>query len=482
MLLGNQNVPTRSSGLHLASGDEPEYTQAAENMLTAGDYIVDSTNPASRVSRMPGYSLTYLPFRILLGPVAGKAGLVLMQTLLGGVAAYFVALVAFRLTQEPTTFFVALALSVSPTFPAVFDAYTVPDGLASSVAVFSVLNAIAFADCRRRLFAILAGSLAAYLLFLRPFTAPILLFIATFVFIVAEPRTQASTTPSKDWRPRAMALAAFAVPILLTEGAWVTRNWLQLGKVVPLQTGGVQLPGPKRAVWDWMMSHGGDIVPWRPGTVAAWLHGDGTLAIDTVVPQAATTQPSCDAERLAKARLLYQQWLSAASTTPEGDLGARVVGEFDACRVAYVSAHPFDHLVLARGRLLKSFLVHAGPPLPLPPFRSMSTLSAGTALKVLTVTCYGLTMVLSPAGLLLLVGSLNRTPLLIASIPIYFLVLFPFVLGYVETRYVTTAYPFFVIAAAITSSVLLTRRLPTFFRLKGSSPVGTPRGEDPGIG
>lgn len=270
-----------------------------------------------------------------------------------------------------------------------------------------------------------------------------------------------------------MALIAFLTPILAAEACWVARNWLQLRQFIPLQEAGYALNSPERAARRWIASHGGDIVAWRPNTAGAWLQLD--LGMNTAALPANVHTPACGVDRLLRTRALYRQWLGAIHTAAGEDLGARVATEFDACRLAYEAAHPFDHLVLARARLLKSFLVHAGPPLPLPPFRSMRTLSAAMALKLLTALCYGLTIVLSSAGLVLLVASRNREALLIASIPIYFLVLFPFVLGYVETRYVTTAYPFFVIAAALASSVLATRRLPAFYRVTGPGP-GAVRG------
>lgn len=471
MILANHNAPERSSGLHLISGDEPEYKASVENLIIAGDYMVDSTDPASRASRLPGYALTYLPFRLLLGPDRGPGALALMQTILGGAAAYGAALIAFRLTLQPAAFWAALTLGLMPSFPMVFNAYTVPDGLAASVALFTVVSALAFDASGRLRFALATGVFGIYLFFLRAFTAPILAFLSVFLWFAADHvHTGPSGRVRKRWR-RALALTAFLAPILAAEGGWIARNWFQLGAFIPLQQAGYALNAPERAARRWIASHGGDIVAWRPNTTGAWLQIDqGT---DTAALPANVSTPACGVDRLLRTRALYRHWLGAEHTATGEDLGSRVAAEFDACRVAYEAAHPFDHLVLARARLLKGFLIHAGPPLPLPPFRSMRTLSAPMALKLLTAICYGLTIVLSSVGLLLLVSSRNREALLIASIPIYFLVLFPFVLGYIETRYVTTAYPFFVIAAAVTLSMLATCRLPVFGRVTRPSAGGT---------
>ncbi len=470
MILANHNAPERSSGLHLISGDEPEYKASVENLIIAGDYMVDSTDPASRASRLPGYALTYLPFRLLLGPDRGPGALALMQTILGGAAAYGAALIAFRLTLQPAAFWAALTLGLMPSFPMVFNAYTVPDGLAASVALFTVVSALAFDASGRLRFALATGVFGIYLFFLRAFTAPILAFLSVFLWFAADHvHTGPSGRVRKRWR-RALALTAFLAPILAAEGGWIAKLVPAWG-VHPSSTGGLRLERarasgtpldrePRGRHRGLAPEHDRCLAPDRPRP-------------DTAALPANVSTPACGVDRLLRTRALYRHWLGAEHTATGEDLGSRVAAEFDACRVAYEAAHPFDHLVLARARLLKGFLIHAGPPLPLPPFRSMRTLSAPMALKLLTAICYGLTIVLSSVGLLLLVSSRNREALLIASIPIYFLVLFPFVLGYIETRYVTTAYPFFVIAAAVTLSMLATCRLPVFGRVTRPSAGGT---------
>src|SRR5262245_43396551 len=67
----------RGFRLFQGSGDEKDYLAAAENLLATGEYAVDTADPATRVHRMPGYALAYLPWRLLFEPPGAQTALIL---------------------------------------------------------------------------------------------------------------------------------------------------------------------------------------------------------------------------------------------------------------------------------------------------------------------------------------------------------------------------------------------------------------------
>ena len=368
MLLANTHNRSGEVRLHLSSGDEGDYLMPVENLVRHGWYLIDLADPSTGVHRMPGYAVSYLPFRYLLGPEGGVVAQVAFQVILGGIAAYGAASLALAITGRFLVFLLTLGLGSFSLTSSIFDAYTLCDGLAASVLTLCVWALVHATKLAKPIFLVCGGALFTYALFLRPFLAPLGFVLAIFVW---------ATCTGPKWRQ----LLLFASVPVLCEGAWIGRNWLLLGRFVPLQTAGYEFPASERAVRDWIGSFGGDLIHWRPGSAGAWVHQRSPFAPASAPLPSQVYTTTCPSNRLVAATELYRQSRREDDPVRRTGLEKEVTTLFTECREAYESEHPLDHHLTARLRLLKAFFIHAGPVLPLPLLSTLPRVQRGSRVQ-----------------------------------------------------------------------------------------------------
>jgi hypothetical protein len=340
-------------------------------------------------------------------------------------------------TGRPAVFVATFFLSVFTVTGSISDSYTITDSLATNALVIAVWLLLRSSREPRDSDAWGAGAVFVYAVFLRPFFLPLIAVAGAFIW--------------RSWpaKARLRAIMLFLAIPFLAEASWTARNFLLLGRVVPLQAAGLPESRAERAVWEWAQSFGGDIVFWRPGTVMAWLLRNPQFVPENLPVPPGVLTPECGAQRVGHAARLYRAFRNERDPARRAELEPIIVEEFDDCRDAYVAAHPFDHHVVARLRLLRSLLGHSGAVLPMPRFSELSPASVPANFKILTAATYALVLTFGAAGLLLLIRLGTPAAWLIAVLPSYFLVLFPLVLRRVETRYIVGPWPFLCISAAV---------------------------------
>jgi hypothetical protein len=436
MVLANTHNRSGEVRLYLSSGDEADYLMPVENLVRHGWYVIDLADPSTGVRRMPGYAVSYLPFRYLLGPEGGVVAQVAFQVILGGIAAYGAASLALAISGRFLVFLLTLGLGSFSLTSSIFDAYTRCDGLAASVLTLCVWALVHPTKLARSTLLVCGGALFAYAVFLRPFLAPLGLVLAILVW---------ATCTGPKWRQ----LLLFASVPVLCEGAWIGRNWLLLGRFVPLQTAGYEFPASERAVRDWIGSFGGDLIHWRPGSAGAWVHQRSPYAPASAPLPAQAYTTTCPSNRIVAATELYRQSRREDNPVRRTWLEKEVTTLFTECREAYESEHPLDHHLTARLRLLKAFFIHAGPVLPLPLLSTLPGFSGAVAFKIWAAASYaGILLFAVPGLALLLCRFRGPAAVAVASIPIYIVCLFPLGLRFVETRELAVAWPFLCLAAS----------------------------------
>jgi hypothetical protein len=437
LVLFNEHRPAPRFRFFSDSGDVADYVQPAENLLRSGVYTTDISNPMGMVWRMPGYALTFLPFRALFSEDTAKGLLVGLQLLIECAALFCVGDVASRLTGSSVSGAWALALYTASMFVTIFSCTIIPDGLAANLTVI-----LAWLLLRNRGhigpgLALAAGTIYIYLVFLRPYLAPLVIPFAWFIFANAG-------TPS---RGRWLRLIAFLTVPAIAETAWVVRNYVQVGEPILFHLAGIRLPPPEAALRRWIISFGGDIIWWRPGSEQAWFVPKSPYYDPEWTLPPAPLTATCPLTRVLEGRRHYLAYGLTAGTEKEIH-GRLVTSIFNSCRTAYEEEKPFDHHVLARLRLIRSFLVHA-PPLPLPRFSTLDRGDPRFWLKIVSVGVYAATIILGCCGLVLLLVRPGPERWFIAAVTAYLLLVFPFVLRFIENRYLAAAHPFLAIAAGV---------------------------------
>lgn len=406
--------------------DSSDYLIPAENLLASGSYTLDPNSTSGAVFRMPAYSLTYAALRVALPPIAAKTGLVALQLALGGVAAFLAARLA-GLFAGRRGFRATLFLLTFSAFTLVQDVKVLTDGLAASCLLFCIY-ALGSQPAPLSLARIaLTGGLFTYTVFLRPFVWPLWIVLVGFLVVESPPGRSVKRA------------AAFMLPLVCCQTLWVARNMVWTGQFVPFHTAGVVLPPPMAAVRQWIAASGNDIVAWRPGTLGEWVflgRPDSPVQLPDYL-----VVPGCSEATLRAAHAAYYLYRTGAGGRGAAEAGERAASLFAGCREAYLRHHPFDHQVTARLRLLRSYLVHAGPVLPLPSFRGLPRSSFAFWLKLTQVGLYAVTLVAGVVGLVCLAWRREPRAWLLVACGVYGLVLFPLVLRLVEPRFLTAFFP-----------------------------------------
>lgn len=419
------------------SGDVADYVRPVENMLRFGRYTTDLADPMGAVHRMPGYALTFLPLRAVFSEDTAKSLLVGLQLLIECAALVCVGGLGSWLTGSRSGGIFALLLYAASTFVTVFSCMIVPDGLAANL---TVILTWLFVRNRGEMgpgLLLATGTSYIYLVFLRPVLAPLVVPFAAAILV----------NPRIPMRRRWLGLALFLAVPVLAEGSWLVRNYLQVGEAIPFHVAGMRLPAPDDSLRRWLISFGGDQVWWRPGSVMAWFK-PGTPFHDPAWPlpaQALTAE--CPLAKVLEGRTHYLAYVQGDGPDKDNH-GRAVVAIFDSCRHAYEREKPLDHHVLSRLRLLRDFVVHGGPPLPLPKFGALERYSPRFWLKVGSVAIHAMTIALGGAGLVLLIAHPTRDGWFVAGIAGYLLLVFPW-LRFIENRFLAVCYPFLAIGAGV---------------------------------
>jgi hypothetical protein len=431
--------------LYLESGDATDYIRRADQFVATGDYTADLDEDESRVFRMPGYTMPYVVVRHFVSSTTAKSVQVLFQVCLGGVAAGLVACLAGAIASRASVGVVALLLAGTFVGTSIFDLYLLPDGLAASLMVLVSWVLLRWKGVSSRF---LAGALFAWAVFMRPFLLPLAVVFGGAIWM----QLRGGAPAKRPLRTAASHCFMFLMPFLAADAAWVIRNNAWTGRLVILQTAAIEREAAWDAAWKLASSVGADIVFWRPETFGSWFMTDSIFHNPSALPPVGSRlfSEACTLVDLETARTAYA--IARRAESPARDVTSRQAAEIlNRCRKEYETSHPWDHHVAARGRLLRLFLIHSGPALPLPRFEYLQPFHAAWLFKILTVILYG---TITAGGVavgiaVLLRGRLTPTGAIVVLVPVYILAFFPLVIRWVELRYAVAAYPFLAALAAV---------------------------------
>jgi hypothetical protein len=425
------------------SGDTASYLGPAENLLSRGRYTDSS---GSRAGRMPGYTLTYLPFRALLPVEAAKTAIAGFQVLLSGLSVYYLALTGFLLFQRTTVFFVVLVLYGLNLFVSVFDVALQTESLAATAAIFFFYSLTRFRTRPLRRYLVVAGFWYAYLVFLRPFGAP---FLISGLFLV--------WPATGSWKEAALVtarrLAWIAVVFVAADGLWIARNLVTMQTFIPLQVNsmaGYAYTPSQLALRRWLQAIGHETHYWKPNTMASWFYQDPKFTNEqyAIPPYVLTSRCSMDDIRVSREAFHRAAVATDLATRTAAD--ATAARKLDACSASLQAEKPLRYYLLSPLGLIGRLVVHAGPVLPLPVFQIVRHRPLLLGLKLLGVSLYWLTIIAGTAGLLWSMTS-RRPELWAIAFPTIFVVLFfAFGVRHSESRFLTISFPFLSLAGAVT--------------------------------
>jgi len=437
---------------HAEAPDTVHYLQAIENLLARGWYVVYPQEPLTQAGRMPGYGFTYLLFRLVSGPEIAKTLLVCLQVLVSGLSVYYFGLIMLMLTRRRSAFYLSLALYGTALFVADWDYRLMTESLATSSIIFYFYHLLVHREEGRRRHLLFASFWFAYLVFLRPFAAPLILTAVPLLWPAGQPWRAALPRVARDL---AIVVSIFAA----ADAVWVARNHRRFGRVIPLQAnafGGYHYSAADQALFQWLSTVGENPVT-EPRNLISWFRPWTGLPIDGFAVPSRILTSRCSREDIERARTFY----GIASNAPPGPArdaaDGGVVEILDRCRHSFRQEQPFRYHVVAPLRFAKFLFVHAGPTLPLPPFGTLVSRPGLLAIKLFGVASYWVIQLCGAVGLWLAVRRRDPSLWALAFPFLWVSFFFVFVFRRPEARQMTIAYPALCVLAVLCLDAAWTR-------------------------
>lgn len=426
--------------------DSQDYLHTSQQLVQYGTYA--KTQGVPYAGRMPGYDVVIAPLLWLFSQNTALNIIFIGQWVLASFSCYALALVAYRLFASEKIFYAVLVLYSLNTFVAYYDWMI----LTESFAVSALILGLYFLTGKQsRMVLTAAGAFFTWAVFLRPYLLP--LYFLLGLLLLWHYR--------KTWRQALIKGAAFASVFVIVETAWVARNYLHFGRVIPLVTDAhAGLPeGRFLALMEFVQAWGGDFVSWNPAAEMMLfldVRKHQTVAnkyqrMEDLPAYVFTSAYNADSLRVLK------KWYHLADSTGISPVLARYADsvaytKLRTYRQAFINEHPFYYHIVAPLRLLPKFLLHSGTYNLTPqPFVALSI--AKQSIRLLYTALYYFVWAGGLIGLFVYMitkrRELSANDLMLASMALYVVLLCPLVLRRIEYRHFVMSYPFLQMYAVV---------------------------------
>lgn len=431
--------------------DTHSYFDPVERVLEGGEYKPDY--------RMPGIGVPYFLFRQVLGPVASRDAMVVLQWLLSGISVYLLALIALRITGSKTVALTTYVIFLVSTFTSWHDTSLSTDSLAVSALIIHVFLLQRSIDERSQWKLLAAGLVFTWFIFLRP-VASLLLFPAALLLYL-------KWTGVRSIRPAVL----FLLPFVLIDGAWTWRNWRSNHELNLLTNEGVMPDDIATSTRGYLMrfvqGYGGDYNWWVPGADIRW-YGEwsGIGQTDDEGRKAAPPPDYAYVEGYTKDSLLAigekVRLMESGAMTPEDSLAAvaDITSTVDRYTTLYRQKAPFNYHVMSRIRPIEYMVVQNGTEVLFP--QSFGALPLWKKLfKLLQMLIYFFGLIVGGITALVWLWNWRRSadPLFIwiPLVAVYMVWIYPIGVRMGEWRYMVHIFPLLLMMAVIGSVALLSR-------------------------
>lgn len=214
-------------GVVVKMNDYDYFLGTIDNYLKNGTMTYyDQVKPFA--GRMPGYGIPYLIIRMFCDQVPGLVILIGLQTVLASIATFFLGLIALMISGRINigkTVFWLFAIS-APTM--IFDIFTLSESFSISAIIFFLFFLWKYDLDDKKPGLLFSGFFLAWAIFLRPFLGIFILVVPLFLLIrLLKKHAFANVITT---------ITIFLLPFIVFETAWVIRNFMVMGRFIPLET------------------------------------------------------------------------------------------------------------------------------------------------------------------------------------------------------------------------------------------------------
>ncbi|WP_022825551.1 hypothetical protein [Hymenobacter norwichensis] len=436
-------IATSGTGLiGKRGGDTVAYFQAIENLLTHGHYTHILNYLPAYAGRMPGYGAVYGLFRLFLSPTLAYDAVILAQMVLALVALYYLGLLTYQLTKRRLVAYAIMLLHAISPYGAQADLFLLTESFAASALVIGTYYCLLGVMAPTRQNMLLAGSWLAWVVFLRPYMAP-LLGLWPSVHIYHSYRQQ-------SWRQLLQPSVLLILPFLVVDCAWTARNWLVSQQFVPLQTAyaGIPFPDDYLAARRFAAALGEDPVEWNSTSLMSWLIRPITAPQTAPQSWQLTQHGTYDSLRWVRQQLQAPPPKVLLSTDPHIRGNQQAAAALRRFHDAVVREKPWLYYVVAPVRLTYYLvLTGGGNSIFAWPFSELAIWQK--VIRLLFTCTHWLLMGASLCSYIWWPQRASTGWLLVRVPPIFLILLFVVILRYVEARYFIVVYPLALLSGTV---------------------------------
>ena len=424
-------------------GDTSEYMGACEKLYTQGIYIVDTLYGFSdKAFRMPGLTFIYIPLRFFVSKENTMNGIIVFQVLCSGIATYYLSRLAKNIFGGKKIFYVVFIFANLGFGLMSYNNILLTESLACSFLIFSFYLLEKAVRENKTIDFLYSGLFMTWLIFLRPYFIVVFIF-AIFLLLYF---LYVKKTAKKS-------LMLFVFIFCIVETIWVARNFISIGKFIPLQTSAnfiASKPTCERAKFKFITTLGLNYEWWTKNTESAWFNNPKQVLnipipsnkiIPTIAFNDGLTIDSLILARDYMHKVQNQEVEDKSKLTYFNYHSERIFNKFIS---AYKENQLIDFLLFSRVRLVKSFLSDNY-------YWPLGKISYPKNMIFIVFDFFSnyYIKIVGFLGLIIITRLFIKDYLklfLISFVPIFILLLFPIYSGCDEKRFFILSIPFLVIS------------------------------------
>lgn len=422
--------------------DTHDYLAPIENLIIKGEYTPDH--------RMPGYGIIYLPILLFFSKTVALNFLITFQYLAAAVSVYLLALIAKHIFLSDKYFYVVYYLFLISVYSNFYDIFLLTESLTCSFLIFTNYFFIrAFLE-KKNLCYFISGVFLTEVIFLRPVFFPLLFLY--LIMIIWNNFPVRKTVLS--------AILFFTIPLSIVELGWVLHNYKQHNRIQLLMD--TFLPGELNENYykpslEFCQSWGGNYIWWKEGNPIRWFGvginetGD---SLDSLIKKEKIKIPKdiytskFNTDSLMVLRNLISEIKKEEmySRSIEVEKKEKIVKLlFNKYTKSIKAEKSFIYNIKSRINYCKYYFLTTRSNNPFANSKNYFFL----LLKKAEFFYYGFILVSGIIGIILLIIEFlkNRLILIVIGIPIYTILIHPFVLRLIENRYLMPSYPFLILSS-----------------------------------
>lgn len=485
-LANNLDILNGDGLIGICNGDCPDYLHTARNIAETG--IFGKSNGVEVIpyaGRMPGYDVVLAPLSAFGDDWWVMNLTYLLQMILSTISVYCLAKTAYLVFPSKNIFYLTFFIYSVNSFVTFYDLFILTESFCVSALIISLYFFLL--GNKKTHYYLFSGAFFTWAMLMRPYLLPIWAILNLYLIYALFQKIDSQKISFFKLLKLVFSLeiVLFNLVFIFTETIWITRNYVQFNKFIPVVTdvhGGLQ-EGRFLALMEFVQAWGGDMVSWNPAAEITLFykmpqikHLPSKYTSFEDLPSYVFTS-TYNADSLKKLKAIYDRADDIEipkSESMKADL--EVTKLLRKYRNDFISEKPFYFYVVAPLGLLPKFLFHSGSyNISNQPFIQQNIFQK--VMKLFYSALYYFTLLFSFAfifyAFFFIVRQQQLFPLLsfeslfyivIAAIPLYIIALCPLALRRIEYRYFITAYPYCTILACY----MLKECLDYIFKLKSS--------------